>query len=124
MNYRMDSQIPYFCGDSLDCRTFGNPLALEKAKENIEKNFLMVGTLESLDKSHAVMECLMPEQMQGLHEMHKKGDLHVHSEHKTTVPLSDEAREVMKERMKAEYELYQFVQDRLEQQYEVCAQNE
>ena len=52
--------------------------------------------------------------------MHKKGDLHVHSEHKKVVPLSDEARIVMEERMKPEYDLYQFVQDRLDRQYQEC----
>ena len=113
----MDSQIPYFCGDSLACRTYNNPQAVEQAKLNIEKYFLMVGTLESLDKSHAVMECLMPGQMQGLAEMHKKGDLHAHSEHKKTVALNGEAREVIKERMKPEYELYKYVQERLDTQY-------
>ena len=88
----MDSQIPYFCGDSLEYRTFRSPQALEQAKRNVEEKFVMVGTLDSLSKSHSVMECLMPDQMQGLPEMHKKGDLHVHSEHKKVVPLSDEAR--------------------------------
>ena len=119
----MDSQIPYFCGDSQECRTFGNPTALELAKKNIEDIFLMVGSIDSLDKSHVVMECLMPDQMQGLVEMHKKGDLHVHSEHKKVVALSDEAREVMEKRMKPEYELYKFVQERLQRQYSDCIKN-
>eukprot|EP00090_Calanus_glacialis_P013709 TRINITY_DN22364_c0_g1_i1.p1 TRINITY_DN22364_c0_g1~~TRINITY_DN22364_c0_g1_i1.p1 ORF type:complete len:371 (+),score=94.76 TRINITY_DN22364_c0_g1_i1:29-1141(+) len=118
--FRMDSQIPYFCGDSLECRTLGSPQALDQAKKHVEEKFVMVGTIDSLSKSHSVMECLMPDQMQGLAEMHKKGDLHVHSEHKKVVPLSDEAREVMEERMKPEYDLYKFVQDRLDMQYEEC----
>ena len=66
------------------------------------------------------MECLKPEQMQGLADMHKKGDLDVHSEHNKVVPLSDEDRIVMEERMKPEYDLYQFVQDRLDRQYQEC----
>ena len=118
----MDSQIPFFCGDSVECRTLGNPTALEQAKKNIEDNFLMVGTLESLEKSFVVMECLMPEQMKGLVELHKNSDLHINSGNKTVVhdPLTDEARAVMKDRLKPEYELYQFVQDRLERQYKEC----
>ena len=84
----------------------------------------MVGTLESLDKSFAVIECLMPEQMKGLVKLHKKLDLHVQphpeSKYKKVVPLSDEARAIMKERLRPEYELYQFVQDRLERQYKEC----
>ena len=31
----MDSQIPFFCGDSLECRTVGSMKALEIALENI-----------------------------------------------------------------------------------------
>ena len=80
----------------------------------------MVGTLESLEKSYIVMECLMPEQMNGLVELHNKFDIHKNSEHKKIVPLSDEAREIMKERLKPEYSLYQFVQERLERQYREC----
>ena len=56
----------------------------------------------------------------GLAEMQKKGDLDVHSEHKKDVPLSDEARIVMEERIKSEYHLYQFVQDRLHRQDQEC----
>ena len=62
----------------------------------------------------------MPDQMKGLAEMHKKGDLHVHSEHKKAAHLSDEARVVMRERMKPEYELYEFVKSRLEKQFHEC----
>ena len=31
----MDSQIPFFCGDSLECRTVGSGNALQMALENI-----------------------------------------------------------------------------------------
>ena len=36
-NLRMDSQIPFFCGDSLDCRTLGSKHALETAMRNIQE---------------------------------------------------------------------------------------
>ena len=57
----MDSQIPFFCGDSVDCRTLGSPTSVQKAKENIEKHFVMVGVLEHIEESLAVMECKMPD---------------------------------------------------------------
>ena len=56
----MDSQIPFFCGDSVDCRTLGSPTSVEQAVENIEKKFVMVGVLENIKESLAVMECKMP----------------------------------------------------------------
>ena len=38
----MDSQIPFFCGDSLECRTIGSSVALKDAIRNIQ---LKVGHL-------------------------------------------------------------------------------
>ena len=78
----MDSQIPYFCGSSSECLTFGSRKALELAKSNIETKFVTVGVLEDLDVSHQVLECLMPDQMQGLARQHASLDLHEHSDHK------------------------------------------
>ena len=56
----MDSQIPFFCGDSVDCRTVGSATALKQALQNVETKFVMVGVLEILDKSLEVMQCRMP----------------------------------------------------------------
>ena len=64
------------------CRTVGSREALEKAKANIQSNFVMVGVLEQLDKTHFVMECLMPNHFDGLAVQHSKQNLHVHSHHK------------------------------------------
>ena len=36
-SFKMDSIVPFFCGDSKDCRTLGSKTALAKAKNNIEK---------------------------------------------------------------------------------------
>ena len=80
----------------------------------------MVGTLEDLQTSHKVMECLVPDWMKGLSEMHDKEDLHVHSKHKKVEPLNDEARNEMRKRLQPEYDLYNFVQERLKKQYEEC----
>ena len=56
----MDSQIPFFCGDSVDCRTLGSVTAVKQAMKNIETRFVMVGVLEIIDESLTVMECKMP----------------------------------------------------------------
>lgn len=51
--------VQYFCGSEELC---GNPcqLAVEKAKENIEKYFAFVGIIEELDNSLEVLEQIMP----------------------------------------------------------------
>ena len=62
----------------------------------------------------------MPEYLQGLVEMHKKTDFHKRDKHENVVPLSSEARNVMKERLKNEYKLYEFVKKQLNKQYRKC----
>ena len=62
----MDSQIPYFCGDTEECRTLGSRKALETAKANIESTFEVVGVLEELDMTHKVRTCLNMPQHAGL----------------------------------------------------------
>ena len=77
----MDSQIPFFCGEDLECLFLGNREALRIAKENIQKHFIVVGTLEDLDKTHVVMECLMPERLSQLRREHRRQNLHVQVQH-------------------------------------------
>ena len=57
----MDSQIPFFCGDSTHCRTLGSKQALNEAIENIEESFLVVGILEIFEESLEVLECKLPQ---------------------------------------------------------------
>ena len=59
-SFNMDSQIPFFCGDSEECRTFGSAAAIDTAFGNIEKKFAVVGTLEEIDKLLVVVECKLP----------------------------------------------------------------
>ena len=94
----------------------GHAKAVEKAKENIEKSFMVVGTLEEMDKTIMVMECVMPDYMKGLIEMNQQTNIHKHSKHDKVIPLSSKAREVMKSRLSKEYELYDFVKEKLEKQ--------
>ena len=122
--FRLDSQIPFFCGDLVFCRMLGHEKAVEKAKENIEKSFLVVGTLEEMDKTIMVMECVMPEYMKGLVEMNKQTNIHKHSKHDKVIPLSSKARVVMKSRLSKEYELYEFVQEKLEKQFRECGKRQ
>ena len=99
----------------------GSELALSAAMKNIADHFLMVGTLAELDKSYTVMECIMPDYLHGLGEFNIKTDFHKRDKHEDVEPLSSEAREVMEERLENEYKLYEFVRERLNNQYNECA---
>ena len=116
----MDSQIPYLCGDTQECLTLGHPEAPEKTIENIEKNFLVVGTLEEMDKTYAVMECLVPEYLSGLVDLKNSLMVKFRSKHKKVTSLNSTARKVVKERLGSEYIVYNYVKERLEKQYKKC----
>ena len=116
----MDSQIPFFCGDSHTCLTLGHSEAPELTIKSIEKNFLVVGTLEQMDKSFAVMECLIPEYLTGLVNLKKRLMVKRHSKHKKTVALNRTARKVLEDRLRSEYVVYNYVNERLEKQYKEC----
>ena len=38
----MDSQIPYFCGDSEECRTLGSRAALQQVAQQRDETYLHV----------------------------------------------------------------------------------
>ena len=70
--FELDSQLPFLCGDSTLCRTLGHPGAVAATIANIEASYAVVGVLEMLAETIAVLECLMPDMMAGLGEV--RGD--------------------------------------------------
>ena len=70
--FELDSQLPFLCGDSLQCRTLGHPAAVAATIANIEASYAVVGVLEMLAETIAVLECVMPDMMAGLGEV--RGD--------------------------------------------------
>ena len=71
--FELDSQLPFLCGDSLQCRTLGHPAAVAATIANIEASYAVVGVLEMLAETIAVLECLMPDMMAGLGEVRGDG---------------------------------------------------
>ena len=74
--FDLDSQLPFLCGDSEECRTLGHPQAVARTIANIEHSFLVVGVLEQLEKTVTVLECLMPSTMKGLVEAYRNSNVH------------------------------------------------
>ena len=121
--FRLDSQIPYFCGSDDNCLTFGDPKASQKAIESIEKNFVVVGIMEEMNKSVAVMECLIPDFLTGFMKIRTRFSANFHKAHKNNVPLNNSAREEMENRMANEYVVYNYVKQRLNEQYLECVKS-
>ncbi|XP_075452790.1 uronyl 2-sulfotransferase isoform X3 [Ascaphus truei] len=112
-NPRLFYIIPYFCGQHPKCRDPGE-WALERAKQNVYENFLLVGILEELEDVLLLLERFLPHYFKdvlGIYKNpeHKKlGNLTVTV--KKAFP-SPNALQVLYQRMKYEYEFYYYVKE-------------
>ena len=97
----MDSQIPFLCGDSEVCRTMGHPEAVNTTIRNIETNYLVVGVLEMLEETVTVLECLMPDMMNGLVETFHHTNVHKKSSHAAmpAAVMNTNTRQIMRNRL-------------------------
>ncbi|XP_069091284.1 uronyl 2-sulfotransferase [Pleurodeles waltl] len=112
-NPRLFYIIPYFCGQHPKCREPGE-WAFERAKQNVNENFLLVGILEELEDVLLLLERYLPHYFKDVLSIYKNpehrklGNLTVTV--KKTIP-SPEALQVLYQRMKYEYEFYHYVKD-------------
>jgi len=108
----------YFCGHAPECSELGNPAALQRAKENVDRHFVVVGVLEHLEESLAVLEARLPQYFTGaadwLQQQEEKAT------NKNSVKLGSVSAEVRAEltsRLGPEYDLYHHVRRRLMEQH-------
>ena len=123
--FRLDSTLPFLCGDSEVCRTLGHPSAVQATINNIEQNYLVVGVLDMLEETVTVLECLMPDMMSGLVEAYRTSKVKKKSKHAKmpAAVMSEEAGEVMRKRLEPEYQVYRHVRDKLSRQFKQCQTN-
>jgi len=121
-SFNMDSILPFFCGDSKDCRTLGSQAALNRAKFNVKKKFVTVGVLEFLELSLGVLECKMPHYLKGITKKQMSKKHHENKNFKKTI-VSDEVKQVLRSRLDNEYKLYNFIKEELQAQAIECDNN-
>jgi dermatan/chondrotin sulfate uronyl 2-O-sulfotransferase UST len=63
---------PYFCGMDLECTRHNSLWALDRAIENVEQHFPVVGVLEQRDETLRVMQAMVPRYFGGIWEMFGK----------------------------------------------------
>ncbi|XP_061125600.1 uronyl 2-sulfotransferase a isoform X3 [Syngnathus typhle] len=112
-NPRVFYIIPYFCGQHPKCREPG-PWALERAKQNVLENYLLVGILEELEDVLLLLERLLPHYFTGVINIYKSPDHRRMGNMTGTVRKHTptlEALQVLYHRMRYEYEFYNFIRD-------------
>lgn len=66
-------QIPFFCGHAAQCWRPGNEWALQMAKYNLVKHYLVVGITEQLGDFVAVLEAALPRFFAGATQLYQSG---------------------------------------------------
>ena len=69
MWYKLSLCQPYFCGMDPECPTHNSRWALNRAIENVEKHFPVVGVLEDLDLTLKLMQKALPMFFKGIWDM-------------------------------------------------------
>ncbi|XP_071946134.1 uronyl 2-sulfotransferase-like [Antedon mediterranea] len=113
--------IPFFCGDSPECLTLNSRVPLEIAKQNVERDFIMVGLLEDFRSTVAVLEKLLPEVFNGAANYLTNPNTNFNCRKgkyvtKYKVPPTDEVRAILYQEMALEYEFFEFIKQRLNKQ--------
>ncbi|XP_067900603.1 uronyl 2-sulfotransferase a isoform X1 [Heterodontus francisci] len=112
-NPRVFYIIPYFCGQHPKCRDPGE-WALQRAKKNMNENYLLVGILEELEDVLLLLERLLPHYFKDASAVYHSAEYRKLGNGTITVKKqvpSPEALKVLYQRMRYEYDFYNYVKD-------------
>ncbi|XP_072023798.1 uronyl 2-sulfotransferase-like [Amphiura filiformis] len=113
---KLSTQISYFCGIHPGCSE-PSQWSLEQAKKHIEEKYLLVGIIEDFESTIKVLERLAPDLFNGIvaEYMNPTADdkTTTTKSHKGPLP-SKKVRAIMMTKLDLEYQLYNFVKNKLE----------
>merc|ERR1712106_40656 len=109
----------FFCGQDDDCTGFNTEVAMRKAKENVEKNYAVVGVLEELNKTLTVLEHYVPRFFKGAkdvywNEIQKFSKINRNIYKPTT---AEATKDIVRKNFTRELEFFDFCKQRLHKQY-------
>ncbi|XP_043466136.1 heparan sulfate 2-O-sulfotransferase pipe [Leptopilina heterotoma] len=112
-------QSLFFCGHSDKCMPFNTVGALERAKTSLEKQYAVVGVLEDLNTTLAVLENYIPLFFEGATEVYRDqiNSFTRINRNSFKPPVSEEVKELVRRNFTREIEFYQFCKQRLHKQY-------
>lgn len=98
-----------------ECDIFGSQIALKRAKENVEKYFAVVGVVELMNESLAVLENYVPFFFDGAKENYKKMKEINKNKQKPKIPR--EIKQSLISNFTTEIEFYEYCKQRLFKQH-------
>jgi len=115
-DFKVEGMLPYFCGNEYRCRFPYAGWTLNKAKESVERNYEVVGTLEDFDIWLQVIDYKLPQFFGGVYRIYKdEGIMANRADSKK--PVSDETYETLKKKLRLEYDFYYWARARLFKQF-------
>ncbi|KAJ1531460.1 hypothetical protein ONE63_000138 [Megalurothrips usitatus] len=123
-----EPQSPYFCGHDSRCRYLpeNGDWALKRAMANIDQYYPVVGVLEELNATLAVLETRLPLFFSGVRDVyrHQLREPHINWDRRKLLNFKPEIREKVQKRLALEYELYIWAKQRLMLQHFEDSQKE
>ncbi|XP_075160327.1 heparan sulfate 2-O-sulfotransferase pipe isoform X9 [Haematobia irritans] len=109
----------HLCGNKPECKNFNSPIATQIAKQNIEREYAVVGSWEDTNITLTVLEHYIPRFFRGATQLYysdKSGKFKKNATpHNTNLEPEVEAK--LKMQFSHEIELYNFCKQRLYKQY-------
>ncbi|EDW18980.2 uncharacterized protein Dmoj_GI13539, partial [Drosophila mojavensis] len=112
-------QTLFFCGhNEFKCTPFNSRLALQLAKQNVEREYAVVGTWEHTNETLAVLEAYVPRYFADASKMYYSG-LHATKANDNPMKphISEDILNMVRRNFTREIEFYQFCRQRLHKQY-------
>ncbi|XP_055609660.1 heparan sulfate 2-O-sulfotransferase pipe [Uranotaenia lowii] len=112
-------QSLFFCGHEEECLPFNSQGALERAKYAVESQYAVVGVLEDLNTTLAVMERYIPKFFAGAADVYfnEVSVLQKINKNNFKPPVSEDIKNIVRRNFTREIEFYQFCKQRLYKQY-------
>jgi len=112
-------QTMFFCGHHEMCKPFNSKTALTQAKFTVESEYSVVGVLEDMEITLAVLEKYIPRFFAGATEIYNEHKEYFKKVNKNTFkpPVNEGVKKLVRQKFSREMEFYNFCKQRLYTQY-------
>ena len=120
------SQIAFFCGYAIDCNIFESLKASQRAKQNVEKYYAVIGIQEDMKKSMLVFERYIPNFFRNATNVYKELMVDTFNKGINTNTIKPKVQNIVNSVMQnftMELDFYLFCKARLYRQYHALIKN-